>query len=142
MADDFEGYRVGDVTYSVRPDSTVCFPVRVTKVGKQFLDVEPLDATLADEVSPEFRQTSANRRFERPVLTPKARFGGCDERPVNAKRGSGPELRLLPTHYGTTLTHVIRKLHETDPARWPLPRGELIERWFRDGPVTAPPSAT
>ena len=123
------------------PGSDAFFPVRVVVVGKRFLDVEALDAAQADAMAVEFQQASANRRFERPALSAMARFGGCDERPVNSGRESGPELRLLPTHYGTTTARLIREKHAADPDRWPLPTG-LAARWFAGPPARSPRGST
>ncbi|MGV3719459.1 MAG: hypothetical protein ACO1SX_01005 [Actinomycetota bacterium] len=132
MADEFEGYRVGDITYCLVVDTTDCFPVRIAKVGQRFLDAVPLHEDPSDAEAPEFRALQANRRFQRPKLPSWSRFGGCDERPVNSARESGPELRLLPTHYATTTGAVIRKRHAADPERWPLPTGLVYERWFKE----------
>jgi len=132
MADDFDGYRTGDITYCVVPSTTDCFPVRVEKVGKNFLETSPLDQDSARAVSSEFTAAQSNRRFYRPKLPPRARFGGCDERLVNSKRQSGIELRLLPTYYGTTATALILEKHAADPQRWPLPTGLVGQRYFRD----------
>lgn len=134
MESEFEGYRVGDVTYCVIAGSTECFPVRVIKVGKRFLEIAPFDDELCGGASVELGSTAADRRFQRPRLPPSARFGGWDERLVNASRNSGPELRLLPTHYGTTTGNLIREHHARDPDRWPLPTGQVFERWFKDCP--------
>jgi hypothetical protein len=132
MADEFEGYREGDITYCLIPNTTTCFPVRVEKVGKDFLDVVAIDEEMSKAASPEFAGTKANRRFHRPELPPSSRFGGCDERPVNSNRVSGVELRLLPTHYGTTTGKVILEHHKNEPRQWPLPTGLVFERWFKD----------
>lgn len=132
VTEEFEGYRLGDVTYCVDPATNDFFPVRVIHVGRGFLDVEAIDPELSDSVSPEFRTEKANRRFVRPRLPAKARFGGADERTVNSGRASGQELRLLPFHYGTTTGVEIRKRHQTNPDRWPLPTGTVYERWFKD----------
>lgn len=134
MADIFEGYCLGDITYCIDPGTNAFFPVKIVKVGRKFLDVVALDSELAALVSPEFHLDPKNRRFLRPKLPPRARFGGCDERTVNAERVSGQELRLLPFHYGTYTGNDIISRHATDPARWPLPTGEVYERWFRNKP--------
>lgn len=133
MADVFEGYRAGDVTYCVDPGAAGFFPVRVVKVGKRFLDVESLDDEFAEAVAPEFGTDRKNRRFVRPRLPSRARFGGCDERTVNAQRVSGQELRLLPFRYATHVNDIIKQHHAENPARWPLPTGIVHERWFKDG---------
>ncbi|MBW3542032.1 MAG: hypothetical protein KY476_17320 [Planctomycetes bacterium] len=91
MADEFEGYRLDDITYCVDPDSKEFFPVRVVKIGRKFVDVEPLDDELASSVAPLFTAEKKNRRFVRPRLPSSARFGGCDERTVNSDRVSGQE---------------------------------------------------
>lgn len=135
MEQEFEGYRVGDVTYCVLAGSAECFPVRVVKVGKQFLDIVPFHDEAAEGDAVELGRTRADRRFQRPALPATARFGGWDERPVNSARNSGPELRLLPTHYGVTTCKVIRERHAQDPGRWPLPTGLVFERWFTDPPL-------
>jgi hypothetical protein len=132
MADDFEGYRTGDITYCADPKTQEIFPVRVVKIGRRFLDVESLDDELAEAVAPEFGTDCKNRRFVRPRLPSHARFGGCDERTVNALRISGQELRLLPFHYATYTNKTIIKRHAENPARWPLPSGTVYERWFKD----------
>ena len=137
---EFGGYHVGDITYCVVPDSTTCFPVVVAAVGKNFLDVQPLEHTISESVSPGFATDKTNRRFHHPHLPKMARFGGCDERLVNSKRKSGVELRLLPTHYGTTTGAKIRELHGSDPERWPLPTGLVFERWFQGS--ASPPAGT
>jgi hypothetical protein len=131
MADDFDGYCVGDITYCVDPETQGLFPVRVVKIGRAFLDVEALDEDLTDAVAPQFATSKENRRFVRPRLPGLARFGGCDERIVNAKRVSGQELRLLPVHYATYANCTIRARNAEDPARWPLPSGAVYERWFK-----------
>jgi hypothetical protein len=104
----------------------------VVKIGRRFLDVESLDDELAEAVAPEFGMDRKNRRFVRPRLPSNARFGGCDERTVNAGRASGQELRLLPFHYATYTNDTIRERHAEDAARWPLPTGIVYERWFKD----------
>jgi hypothetical protein len=129
---DFEGYRVGDITYCVDPRAQAFFPVRVVKVGRGFLEVELTDDELACAVAHDFGTQQENRRFVRPRLPAVARFGGCDERLVNAERVSGRELRLLPVHYNTYTNDRIRERNAADPARWPLPSGTLYERWFKD----------
>ena len=132
MPDDFDGYRVGDLTYCVDPATQEFFAVRVVKVGRAFLDVENLDGELTADVAAEFATEERNRRFVRPRLPANARFGGSDERLINSGRKSGPELRLLPCHYGTHTNRRIRERHAEDPSRWPLPTGAVFERWFRD----------
>lgn len=132
MSDDFEGYHVGDITYGIDPATNGLFPVRVEKVGRKFLDVEPLDQELTKAVAPDFIANKPNRRFLRPQLPPRARFGGFDERIVNSKRESDAELRLLPTHYATYTNNTIKVLNSEDPSRWPLPTGVVYERWFQD----------
>ena len=132
MTDDFEGYRAGDITYCVDPETQEFFPVRVVKIGRRFLDVESLDGELAEAVAPKFGMDPKNRHFVRPRLPNHARFGGCDERTVNAERVSGQELRLLPFHYATYTNRTIRQRHAENPERWPLPTGTVYERWFKD----------
>ena len=132
MADDFEGYRTGDITYCVDPKTQEIFPVRVVKIGRRFLDVESLDDELAEAVAPEFGADRKNRRFVRPRLPSHARFGGCDERVLNAERVSGQELRLLPCHYATFTNEAIRERNAENSSRWPLPTGAVYERWFKD----------
>jgi len=131
-ADEFEGYREGDITYCVDPAGDEFFPVRVVKIGRKFVDVESLNPELTTPVAPEFDADAANRRFVRPKLPPRARFGGCDERTVNTGRVSGEELRLLPFHYGTLTGRKIKDLHRQAPDLWPLPTGIVYERWFKD----------
>jgi hypothetical protein len=130
--DDFEGYRESDVTYCVDPATDEFFPVTVVKIGRQFVDVESRNADLTREVAPEFDNEQKNRRFLRPRLPPRARFGGCDERTVNAERVTGQELRLLPFHYGTYTGSKIKQRHKQDPELWPLPTGIIYERWFKE----------
>jgi hypothetical protein len=130
--DDFEGYREGDITYCVDPASDDFFPVRIVKIGRKFADVESLNADLTSKVAPEFDAEKKNRRFELPKLPPHARFGGCDERTVNAERISGQELRLLPSHYSTHTGRKIKRLNKENSALWPLPTGIVYERWFKD----------
>lgn len=132
MVDEFEGYRIGDITYCIEPHTNEFFPVRVVRIGRSFLDVVPLDNASAAAVSPEFATETKNRRFVRPRLPPRARFGGCDERTVNAGRVSGKELRLLPSHYATQAGAAIKDRHARDAERWPLPTGVVYERWFKD----------
>lgn len=129
---DFEGYVHGDITYSIDPASDDFFPVRVVKVGRNFVDVESLNAVLTIKVSPQFDSEKKNRRFFRPKLPPDARFGGCDERTVNGQRVSGQELRLLPFHYNTYTSRKIQQLHLKDADLWPLPTGIVYERWFKN----------
>ena len=124
------GYAVGDITYCENADTIDCFPVRVERLGNGYLDVVPLGG--ATSMCAQFVEDNANRRFFLPVLTPGARFGGCDERMANSERKSGPELRLLPQHYATTTRNLIRERHATDPVRWPLPTGLIFDRWFHD----------
>jgi hypothetical protein len=132
MADDFEGYRVGDITYCVDPETEGFFPVRVVRLGRAFLDVESLDDDLAEAVAAHFATGKENRRFVRPRLPAHARFGGFDERIVNAGRVSGQELRLLPVHYATYTNSAIRARNAENPAWWPLPTGAVYERWFKE----------
>lgn len=131
-AEEFEGYRFGDITCCIDPATNEIFPVRVVNVERRSLDVEALNCNLSDVVSPEFKSENANRRFFRPKLPSMARFGGCDERTVNSDRVSGQELRLLPIHYGTYTGAEIKKRHLQDPERWPLPTGTIYERWFTE----------
>lgn len=140
MADEFDGYRLGDVTYAVDPATQDFFPVRVAKVGRRFVDVTPLGDDRAGG-APEFLAEKSNRRFVRPKLPARARFGGCDERLVNADRAAGPELRLLPAHYATYTNRDIWRRHGEDPGRWPLPTGVVFERWFKGGPPPPDPFA-
>ncbi len=130
--DDFEGYREGDITYCVDPGSDDFFPVRVVKIGRKFAEVESLNSDLTTPVAPEFDAEKKNRRFVRPKLPSHARFGGCDERTVNAERVSGQELRLLPFHYGTYTGGKIKERNKEFPELWPLPTGIVYERWFKD----------
>jgi hypothetical protein len=123
------GYRTGDITYCVTPNTLDCFPVRVERLGHGYLEVSPL--TDVDSTSPDFLNDVSNRRFFYPALSPGARFGGEDERLVNSERRSGPELRLLPVEYATKTLDLIRERHTADPGRWPLPTGLLFERWFQ-----------
>ncbi len=132
MFDDFEGYREGDITYCVDPASDDFFPVRIVKIGRKFADVESLNADLTSKVAPEFDTEKKNRRFARPKLPPHARFGGYDERTVNAGRISGQELRLLPSHYATHTGRKIERLNKENSTLWPLPTGIVYERWFKD----------
>jgi hypothetical protein len=129
---DLEGYREGDITYCVDPASGDFFPVKVAKIGRKFTDVESLNSDLTTQVSAEFDGEKKNRRFVRPKLPPHARFGGCDERTVNAERVSGQELRLLPFHYGTYTGGEIKERNKEAPELWPLPTGIVYERWFKD----------
>jgi hypothetical protein len=131
-SDDFEGYRDGDITYCVDPATDEFFPVRVVKIGRNFVDVESLNTILTTRVAPEFDSDKENRRFLRPKLPPHARFGGCDERTVNSERVSGQELRLLPFHYGTYTGRRIKERHLKDSELWPLPTGIVFERWFKE----------
>lgn len=129
---DFEGYREGDITYCVDPATDEFFPVRVVKIGRKFADVESLNSDLTTQVAPEFDTEKTNRRFLRPKLPPLARFGGHDERTVNAERVSGPELRLLPFHYATYTGDKIKQRNRKDSALWPLPTGIVYKRWFKE----------
>ncbi|MHC5539576.1 hypothetical protein ACYOEI_15265 [Singulisphaera rosea] len=131
MADEFEGYRLNDITYCIDPRTSDFFPVRVVKLGRKFLDVEPLDNELATSIAPEFKSDKGNRRFLRPKLPSDSRFGGCDERTVNAERLTGQELRILPYHYWTYTGNEIIERHKEDPTRWPMPTGVVYERWFK-----------
>jgi len=130
--DSFEGYREGDITYCVDPASGHFFPVRVVKIGRKFVDVESLSCELTKQVAPEFDAAGKNRRFVRPKLPARARFGGGDERTVNTERVSEPELRLLPVHYATLTNGKIKQLNKENPELWPLPTGIIYERWFKD----------
>jgi len=127
-----EGYRTGDITYCIFPDADEIFPVRVIRLGFNAIEVEPLDTNLCEAICEAFTQDRANRCFSAPRLPAAARFGGFDERPVNSSRKSGPELRLLPVHYGTKTGALIRERHASDPESWPLPTGQVFERWFKD----------
>ena len=131
VPDKFEGYREGDITYCVDPATDDFFPVRVVKIARQFADVESLNPELTMRVAPKFDAEKTNRRFVRPKLPPQARFGGCDERTINAERESVQELRLLPFHYLTYTCGKIRRRHEENPELWPLPTGIVYERWFK-----------
>ncbi len=123
------GYRTGDITYCVTPNTLDCFPVRVDRLGSGYLEVSLL--TELGSAYPEFLNDASSRRFFYPALSPGARFGGEDERLVNSRRKSGPELRLLPVHYATETLDLIRERHAAAPDRWPLPTGLLFERWFQ-----------
>lgn len=128
--DEFDGYRVGDVTYCVEPRTDALFPVVIVKVGRRFVDAASYNVNLTAAVTVEFEEHPKNRRFLRPPLPPRSRFGGFDERIVNSDRVGGPELRLLPCHYNTFSTTTIRQRHAENPELWPLPTGILRERWF------------
>lgn len=128
--EEFEGYRAGDVTYCVDPRTDELFPVVVVKVGRNFLDAASYNVNLTAAVTADFEGDPKNRRFVRPRLPPRARFGGFDERIVNSDRVTGPELRLLPYHYNTFSTGTIRQRHAENPDLWPIPTGILRDRWF------------
>jgi hypothetical protein len=130
--EEFEGYRVGDITYCVVRQTENFFPVKVVRLGFNVIEVEAFSADLCNAVCPSFQEQRLNRCFQSPSLPAVARFGGFDERPVNAARHSGPELRLLPSHYATTTGKVIRQRHKDDPHKWPMPTGKVFDRWFRD----------
>jgi hypothetical protein len=132
-SDDFEGYRDGDITYCVDPATDEFFPVRVLRIGHNFIDVESLNPVLTMQVATEFDSEKKNRRFLRPRLPSNSRFGGCDERTVNRERVSGQELRLLPFHYNTFTGSKIKQRHLTDSGLRPLPTGTVYERWFKEG---------
>lgn len=131
--EEFEGYRVGDITYCVVRQTEDFFPVKVIRLGFNVIEVEALSDVCRD-VCEAFLEARLNRCFQSPSLPAAARFGGFDERPVNAARESGPELRLLPCHYATTTGKAIRQRHEEDPDSWPLPTGIVFERWFKERP--------
>jgi hypothetical protein len=126
-----EGYRVGDITYCVVPETDEIFPVRVVRLGFNVVEVEPLDPGYCETVCEPFTREEINRCFRPPHLPAAARLGGFDERLVNSERKSGPELRLLPTHYATKTGALIKERHASDPDRWPLPTGLVFERWFK-----------
>ncbi len=130
--EEFEGYRVGDITYCIVRQTESIFPVKVVRLGFNVIEVEGLSIDICRNACEPFLEDRLNRCFQSPGLPAAARFGGFDERPVNGARQSGPELRLLPYHYGTTTGEVIRQHHEADPDSWPLPTGTVFERWFKD----------
>ena len=129
--EEFEGYRVGDITYCIAPRTDNLFPVRVVRLGFNVIEVEALFTNILGDACETFLEDRLNRCFQSPRLPGGARFGGFDERPVNTARQSGPELRLLPSHYATTAGKVIRERHKHDPDNWPLPTGTVFERWFK-----------
>jgi hypothetical protein len=131
MTDEFEGYRLNDITYCIDPKTKGFFPVRVVKVGRKFFDVVALHEDLARAISPEFNAETKNRRFVCPKLPHMSRFGGCDERTVNTGRVSGQELRILPYHYWTYTGDAIIERNVADPNKWPIPTGIVYERWFK-----------
>ncbi len=131
MADKFEGYCVGDITYCIDPKTSDFFPVRVVKVGGRFLDVVTLNDEHALALAPEFSAEKKNRRFMRPKLPNNSRFGGFDERIVNTERATGQELRILPFHYWTYTGDAIIARNADDLGRWPIPTGIVYERWFK-----------
>ncbi len=130
--EEFEGYRVSDITYCIVRKTEDFFPVKVVRLGFNVIEVEALSTDVCRVACETFFEERLNRCFQSPSLPAVARFGGFDERPVNAARQSGPELRLLPYHYGTTTGTAIRQRHENDPHMWPLPTGTVYERWFKD----------
>jgi hypothetical protein len=130
--EEFEGYRVGDITYCIVRQTEDFFPVKVVRLGFNVIEVEALSIDSCRNACVTFLEERLNRCFQSPSLPAVARFGGFDERPVNTARQSGPELRLLPYHYGTTTGKVIRQRHKDDPVSWPLPTGTVFERWFKD----------
>ncbi len=130
--EEFEGYRAGDITYCIDPRAENLFPVRVIRLGFNVIEVEALFANILMDTCETFLEDRLNRCFQSPRLPGGARFGGFDERPVNTARQSGPELRLLPSHYATTTGKLIRERHSQDPESWPLPTGKVFERWFKD----------
>lgn len=130
--EEFEGYRVGDITYCIIRQTDDFFPVKIVRLGFNLIEAEALSTEICRDVCETFLEERLNRCFQTPSLPAAARFGGSDERPVNAVRRSGPELRLLPCHYGTTTVKVIRQRHKDDPKSWPLPTGTVFDRWFKD----------
>ena len=130
-AEECGGYQIGDITYCIASKDAF-FPVRIIQLGLNAIVTEALDEGQCESICPEYSQHKHNRTFCLLDLPPMARFGGFDERPVNEQRESGPELRLLPTHYGTDIGMAIKEQHATDPDRWPLPTGVQIEQWFKD----------
>lgn len=131
MPDIFEGYSLNDITYCLDAKTNEFFPVRVVKVGRNFLDVVAHNDEQAGRIAPEFLTDKKNRRFLRPKLPSHSRFGGCDERTINSARVSGQELRLLPYHYWTYTGNAIIERHASDPEQWPIPTGIVYERWFK-----------
>ena len=131
MPDEFEGYRLNDITYCIDPETKDFFPVRVVKVGRRFLDVVAIHDDLATPIAPEFNAERKNRRFVCPKLPNRSRFGGFDERTVNTERVSGQELRILPYHYWTYTGDAIIERNVADPNKWPMPTGIVYERWFK-----------
>jgi hypothetical protein len=130
--ENFEGDREGDIAYCVDPASEDSFPASVVKIGRKFADVESVNTDLTTQVTADFDAHKKNRRFVRPKFPPRTRFGGSDERTVNAERVSGQELRLLPFHYGTYTGRKIIERNKEAPVFWPLPTGIVYERWFKD----------
>ncbi len=131
-SEEFEGYRVGDLTYCVVYQTGDFFPVRVIRLGFNVIEVEAISEDLCRHVCKEFLDDRLNRCFQAPILPAFARFGGFDEFTVNSARKSGPKLWLLPYHYSTKTGHAIRQRHADDPDHWPLPTGTVFERWFKD----------
>src|SRR6185436_20099132 len=131
MANEFEGYRLNDITYCIDPKTKDFFPVRVVKVGRRFFDVVALHDDLAMAIAPDFNVERKNRRFVCPKLPNRSRFGGFDERTVNTERISGQELRILPYHYWTYTGDAIIERNAADPSKWPMPTGIVYERWFK-----------
>jgi hypothetical protein len=138
IAGKFEGYCLNDITYCVNPKTNDFFPVRVVKVGRGFFDVTAINDRLALAIAPEFNSERKNRRFVRPKLPNKSRFGGFDERTVNTERVSGDELRILPFHYWTYTGNAIIERHAGDAENWPIPTGIVYERWFKQALESMP----
>jgi hypothetical protein len=130
-ADEFEGYRLNDITYCIDPRTKDFFPVRVVRIGRRFFDVVAFDDDLAKAIAPEFSRERKNRRFVSPKLPSMSRFGGCDERTINSGRVSCQELRILPYHYWTNTGDEIIERNLEDANKWPMPTGTVYERWFK-----------
>jgi hypothetical protein len=131
MANEFEGYCLNDITYCIDPKTNDFFAIRVVKVGRKFLDVVSLNDRLTLTIAPEFNTEQKNRRFICPKLPNISRFGGFDERIVNAERESGQELRILPFHYWTDIGNAIIERNADEPEVWPIPTGIVYDRWFK-----------
>lgn len=124
------GYRVNDVTYCVLEEPEDFFPVSISRLGFNVIEVQPYSVELCQTICEAFLKDRLNRCFSLPTLSPLARFGGSDPRPVNIWRTSGPLLRLLPCDYNTITTQRIKARHSEAPDQWPLPTGMVFDRWF------------
>ncbi len=65
---EFEGLRVGDITYCINPTTDAFFPVKVIRLGFNVIEVDALDEETCRLASDSFLAARRNRCFQVPKM--------------------------------------------------------------------------